>query len=390
MTHLMIGMDALDSLGGVQSVIRILAGAFDDDGDRVELVEIEPANPRFDLLTVPPLPRYTLSPVPTALPYEPTTAVRTAKLVVRGYRDGLRIRKAGVRALTGLATAHPEAVWLLMQWRLVEMAVDAGLGRRVIGQYHDCVTTAAANGDLARIIRTGPHLAATCALTEADAARLREHGVPRVYAVTNPVPRPPAAPDAAVRTDTVVAAGRFVPQKNFVSLVRAWGLLGGARTGWRLRIIGAGPQEREIREAVTRVGVADSVTVEPPRTDLPDVLRSASLYAMSSRHEGLPMVLTEAMALGVPFVSTPCSAGVAELADGARAGLLARTHAPADLAATIARALTDPSLRAELGAHGRQLIGGREPGAVIGHWRTLFVELGMTDDSTTDTKTAPL
>ena len=58
MTHLMIGMDALDSLGGVQSVIRILAGAFDDDGDRVELVEIEPANPRATVSRSRPRAQY--------------------------------------------------------------------------------------------------------------------------------------------------------------------------------------------------------------------------------------------------------------------------------------------------------------------------------------------
>lgn len=381
-SEIVLGMDCLENLGGVQTVVRTLARAFAEHGHAVSLLDIEPSAEPFRMdAGGPVLDAYRLTTRRSGLPYEPTTRLQTAKLAVRGHTGGLLVRRRAVAELRALADAHPSAIWLLTQWRLVEHAVSAGIGARTIGQYHSSFGAAERSGDLARIQRHAPSLAAFCVLTKIDAARFRRAGVPRVHVVTNPVavtvPADPNGFRPPTAAHTVVAVGRFVEEKAFPALVEAWSRIGAERSGWRLRIVGSGPLRAEIGEAITCAGVGDSVTVEPAVHDVAGLYAAADVFALSSIDEGLPVVLTESMSAGVPFVSTPCAPGVVELADGGAAGVIAASGDPGDLADALASLMADPERRRAMGEHGRRFLADRSPSDVVRQWETLFARLGL-------------
>lgn len=138
---------------------------------------------------------------------------------------------------------------------------------------------------------------------------------------------------------TVVALGRMVPYKGFPVLLRAWSRLRGeeAFRGFRLRLIGSGPQEGELRDLVRALGLSDAVEF---CGDLPDeqkwqALREAcALVAPSvSRAETFGISILEAMSVGLPVVTTRLDTGVAALARGGACGGVAEPGDAAGLAA---------------------------------------------------------
>lgn len=155
--------------------------------------------------------------------------------------------------------------------------------------------------------------------------------------------------------DFVVGAiGRLAPQKDFGHLLRALRLLieGDPAAARRVRgvIIGPDGGERAALEAeLHALGLADRVRFLGPRTDVPDVLRALDVFAMSSRYEGVPFALLEAMAMGLPVVATAVGS-IPEVVDG-NAYLVQN---PPETAAALRELLHDPSQCERLGRRGRQ------------------------------------
>jgi glycosyltransferase involved in cell wall biosynthesis len=147
--------------------------------------------------------------------------------------------------------------------------------------------------------------------------------------------------------------GRLVTAKGFDVLVNAFARaeLGQA---WELLIVGDGPRRRELQRLVAHRGLDDHVRflgwVENPYP----VLASADVAVNASRWEGFGMVISEALALGIPQVATNCPGGVAESLGHGEFGVLARPDDAADLAVAIRRVAEDSELRrtmAERGPH---------------------------------------
>jgi glycosyltransferase involved in cell wall biosynthesis len=146
----------------------------------------------------------------------------------------------------------------------------------------------------------------------------------------------------------VLAVGRLVPAKSFENLVEAVSLLRGRYPGVRCLIVGEGRSEEEIRAAIERFAAGDLVTLAGARTDVPDLLSAADVFALTSIREGLPVSLLEAMAAERAIVGTSVGGVPDAIADGAN-GLLVPPGDPAAAAAAIARLLDDPALGRALG-----------------------------------------
>lgn len=142
-----------------------------------------------------------------------------------------------------------------------------------------------------------------------------------------------AEPDAF----RVVAAGRLHPQKGFDLLVRAASVLVRERGLSRLRvhILGDGPEESALRELIQSESVSEHVRLEGYRSDSADWLRHAHVYCLSSRYEGMPNALMEAMALETPVVATDCPYGPREILREGRFGALVPNEDVSALAAAI-------------------------------------------------------
>ncbi|WP_207477673.1 glycosyltransferase [Arenibaculum pallidiluteum] len=139
----------------------------------------------------------------------------------------------------------------------------------------------------------------------------------------------------------VMAVGRLNPQKDFETLIRAFAALR-ARRAARLIILGEGDERAALQRLAGELGVANEVDM-PGFVDNPYAhMAKASLFVLSSRFEGLPTVLVEAMACGTPVVATDCPSGPREiLEDGALGGLVPVGDADA-LALAMEQALDAP------------------------------------------------
>ena len=144
-----------------------------------------------------------------------------------------------------------------------------------------------------------------------------------------------------------IATGRVAHQKGYDVLVRAHAQVVGDLPH-ELRIYNDGPLLQTIRDLVDELGVAGSVRfVDPAEPVLPHVAR-ATVFCLPSRHEGLPLALLEAVALGVPCIAANCSDGVDAALDGGRVGDLVAVDDVDGFAAALRAHLLDPGpLRAK-------------------------------------------
>lgn len=144
----------------------------------------------------------------------------------------------------------------------------------------------------------------------------------------------------------------FTPKKNHRLLLEA--LCGeGPQARAHLALVGLGPAEDEIRAAATELGLADRTTFLGSRDDVPEILALFDLFALSSRFEGFPISLVEAMATGLPCVATAVGGIPEVLVDGAN-GLLVEPGDREGLRASIARIMDDPGLAERVGAEARR------------------------------------
>jgi glycosyltransferase involved in cell wall biosynthesis len=130
-----------------------------------------------------------------------------------------------------------------------------------------------------------------------------------------------------------IGVGRLVAQKNFALLIRAFASQAGA--GDTLTIAGDGPERAMLERLAQDLGVGDRVIFPGHLTSTDELLSEADVFVLSSHYEGLPAVLIEAMAAGLPIVTTDCSAAITYLLDGGRQGILVRVGDRTGLAAAL-------------------------------------------------------
>ncbi|HST80125.1 MAG TPA: glycosyltransferase family 4 protein [Kineosporiaceae bacterium] len=229
----------------------------------------------------------------------------------------------------------------------------------------------------ASFLRLYPRLDAMVTLTEADAQAYRKLLGPaaKVYSVPNAVPdvgqvRAALDPD----TKVVVAAGRLTRQKGFDRLVAAWAIVARKHPDWRLNIFGHG-NDVALQARIDKKKLTDVVTLQGFTNEPYQRFAESAIYAMSSRSEGFPMVLLEAMGCGLPLVSFDCQTGPADIIKDGKNGLLVPDGDIKALAAALNRLIEDPELRRQMGAVGVEQAKEYAPDRIVARWEHLFEEL---------------
>lgn len=150
----------------------------------------------------------------------------------------------------------------------------------------------------------------------------------------------------------VLFVGRLSTEKNPQALVRAWGEIDpAARMNTKLAMVGDGPDEKSVHDLAKRV--SNSIIFPGRRADVDDWYRAADVYVISSELEGLSNTMIEAMATGLPVVSTAVS-GSSILAEPPPAGLLVEIGDTAELSRSLESLLRDEMLRLFLGNNARR------------------------------------
>jgi glycosyltransferase involved in cell wall biosynthesis len=149
----------------------------------------------------------------------------------------------------------------------------------------------------------------------------------------------------------ILAIGRLVRQKGFDILLQAIAAL--PRQDVTLTILGEGPMRDDLARLAARLNLTSRISMPGATPDPFAAMASADLFVLSSRWEGFPNALVEAMAFGLPVVATRCPSGPEEIIEHERSGLLCQSDSPQSLADAIQRLLDDPDLGSRLGIAAR-------------------------------------
>jgi glycosyltransferase involved in cell wall biosynthesis len=163
----------------------------------------------------------------------------------------------------------------------------------------------------------------------------------------------PAAPMSASPRIRFGAVGRMVPVKAHSILIDAFAQLIGKLPHAELRIVGGGPLEDALRQQARKAGLDGRIRIEGLNHRIADVLRELDIFVLSSTSEGLPLVILEAMAAGLPVVSTRIG-GVPEVAPEGDVSVLCTPGSASDLAEAMYKAASSCDL-AGMGKKAREL-----------------------------------
>jgi glycosyltransferase involved in cell wall biosynthesis len=188
-------------------------------------------------------------------------------------------------------------------------------------------------------------------LTEQDRDEYRQamNGTaPPMWRIPNTVARvePPRADLTAKR---IFAAGRYTAQKGYDMLIPAFAPVAAAHPDWELKLCGRGKTMQQLRELIAEHGLEGRVILDGPTDDVPGEMAQASIYVLSSRFEGFPLVLIEAMSKGMACVAFDCPTGPADIIDDHRNGLLVPARDVEGLTAALMEMVADEDLRRRCG-----------------------------------------
>lgn len=229
-------------------------------------------------------------------------------------------------------------------------------------------------------------LDAVVAQTQTSALWLRRHTRARqVVVIANPlvqdwsVEPPLLLPEELLSPGEklLLAAGRLSHQKGFDQLLQAFARVAWEHPSWRLVILGEGPERAALERQIQALGLGTQVLLPGRAGNIAQWYARAELFVLSSRYEGFPNVLAEAMAAGVAVVSSNCPTGPADLVRDGIDGCLVPPEDPVALAQALAVAMADDALRSRWAAEASQLSARLDAARIAGAWEALFAQLGL-------------
>ncbi len=199
------------------------------------------------------------------------------------------------------------------------------------------------------------------------------------YVIPNPVELPsanlgkPKVSNTASRM--IIAMGRLAQEKGFDLLLEAYARVSALHPSWSLMILGTGPMLGELATQVESLGLQNRVTFVESTSDPFSMLHAADLFVLSSRFEGFPNALAEAMACGLPVISFDCPTGPAEIIRGGVDGILVPAEDIAGLAAAMDNLMRNATTREELARHAPEVLARFSLQKVMALWEKLFATI---------------
>jgi GalNAc-alpha-(1->4)-GalNAc-alpha-(1->3)-diNAcBac-PP-undecaprenol alpha-1,4-N-acetyl-D-galactosaminyltransferase len=232
-----------------------------------------------------------------------------------------------------------------------------------------------------------PHAGAVVVQTQkvlGDTQRMLPH--PRLRVIPNPVSlidpdaEYPAKPLRALlqlsdEVKIVAGMGRLGYEKGFDLLIEAFHNLAGAHPDWHLVIFGKGLERQNLETQIAAAGLGGRVHLPGEVAAARKYLQEADIFILSSRFEGFPNVLVEAMACDRAVVSFNCPSGPAEIIHSGHDGLLVPAGDVEGLADAVRTLMDNPARRAELGRNAKHAVGCFSIERVLEQWNQLIGEV---------------
>lgn len=172
----------------------------------------------------------------------------------------------------------------------------------------------------------------------------------------------------------VIAVGRYTKQKGFDLLISAWKTIAKKHPDWVLNIYGGGDRDA-YQSIVEEHGLQNVIKCNGSVSNIAEKYQESSIFVLSSRFEGLPLVLMEAMSMGLPPVAFTCPCGPRDIIHDGEDGILCENGNIEELAEGICSLIEDEQLRKEMGQKAAQNIQRYTIDTIMKQWDDLFQEI---------------
>ena len=217
-------------------------------------------------------------------------------------------------------------------------------------------------------------------LTAGDATDWKEY-IDYVEIIPNPVT---SFPDEVITHDgsgrRIIAVGRLHEQKGFDRLINAFAMVANHCPEWHIDIYGSGDDEKMLFDIIHNNGLDGKVNIFPPTNQIYQEYQKSEFFVLSSRYEGYPLVLNEAMACGIPCVAFRCKYGPEEAIEHQVNGLLVENGNVKDLAQKILWMTNHPEERKTMGQAARVAAQRYLLDTIMQKWVVLFSSLTKTGE----------
>ena len=345
-----------DHSGGTERVAAIIANQFVEAGHEVVVASVYGGEKPFFSLHQRIETRSLFRKVGRTLFRAPLLIYRLRKLLKAEQADALIVVESMLALFTIPATAGLDLKHIC--WEHFNFNNDLGrkgrrIARQLAAKYCDVIVT----------------------LTEKDKQYWQNGttGSARIVSIPNPSPFPVQdVLPVADKEKVVLTVGRLVPIKGYDLLLSAWALIVPDAPGWKLRIVGDGPEMQRLCAQARELGVEQSVEFAGATRNVDEHYRKAAIFCMSSRFEGFGMVLVEALSFGLPVVSFDCETGPSEVLEGT-GGRLAAALDVEDLAENLLYFIRNPEEWGEVQALSLRKALDYQPEAVMDIWQAELV-----------------
>ncbi len=169
-------------------------------------------------------------------------------------------------------------------------------------------------------------------------------------------------------------------EKNYPFLIRSFISFHENNPDYKLEIYGEGPEKKKIQDIIDEQGASSFVSLCGERRDVLYCVKDAFAYILSSNLEGMPNALIEAMALGLPCISTDCpSGGPADLIDDGNNGILVPVGDIEKMRAAMERVVSDSAFRLRIGSNAIQIRERLDIEVVCKLWKNVFCSVMNSD-----------
>jgi glycosyltransferase involved in cell wall biosynthesis len=215
-------------------------------------------------------------------------------------------------------------------------------------------------------------------LTERYAEYFPRHLRKRIRVIPNPivfVELPDKASVTPKDSLKLIAVGRLELQKGFDTLLQALAELNGTTPNWTLTVLGEGSQRQSLEALREELKLTERVSFVGTVKNVPEFLQHSDLFILSSRVEGFPLALCEAMACGVPVIATDCAASIREIVRDGIDGIIVPSETAKTLALAISDLMNNPERRREMARRGLEITKKLNLSAIMSNWEKLLSEV---------------
>lgn len=344
----------MNNSGGTERVCSIIANELDNAGYEILILSLsEGMQPFFSLnknvkiCSLFPKPGRTLYRTPLLI-YKIRKFLKKEKIETLIVVETMSVLFT-LPAVQGMAINH-------ICWEHFNFDEDLGkrgrrIARRLAAKFCDIVVT----------------------LTDRDKQKWLQGTKPKaeIISIPNPSPFSPQNCKNKQSTKTVLSIGRLTHQKGFDLLLKAWIGVHQHFPSWKLNIVGEGEDRAHLESFINIHKLNSSVSLVGNIALVDNYYRNTEIFCLSSRYEGFPMVLLEALSFGVPVVSFNCDTGPAEILKGTGSILVPREDTK-QLTHSLIQLIKDKGLRKEISSKSLQKSLEYQPEKIIKEWQKIL------------------